>query len=70
MYCGNVMHTLIPCVCIYIYITFYYVIIKCYIYIYMNSVVRLHRGLSQTYPASKPVMEIDGGKNVVALVKS
>ena len=58
----------IDSMCMHIYIT-----LLCYykmLYIYMNSVVRLHRGLSQTYPASKPVMEIDGGKNVVALVKS
>ena len=43
-----------------------------YIYIYTHELSGeiTPWALRQTYPASKPVMEIEGGKNVAALVKS
>ena len=59
MYCGNILHTLIPCVYMYIYI-----------YTHELSGEITPWALRQTYPASKPVMEIEGGKKVAALVKS
>ena len=45
--------------------------IHVYIYIHMKLSGEITPwALRQTYPASKPVMEIEGGKNVAALVKS
>ena len=44
--------------------------IHVYIYTHELSGEITPWALRQTYPASKPVMEIEGGKNVAALVKS